>query len=207
MNNIYRLIFIIPIFILGCTTNVIEENKVTKKIDNLDLNIFSKSGDKKYHITSPYSIYNNIKDEFQFKKTTINIFSNGKTKYVVTSDESTLSDNNKVLEMRGNVKLKTIVQSDDYLYADKFIWNIDETSYLLTGDIKYENKNVILTSGKAKLGVENIIEFFNPVKYVIKDEKNANFFETNSENAYYDIDKESLSFKAKDNRVRSKIYF
>jgi len=207
MNKIYRFIFIIPIFILGCTTNVIEENKVTKKIDNLDLNIFSKSGDKKYHITSPYSIYNNIKDEFQFKKTTINIFSDGKTKYVVTSDESTLSDNNKVLEMRGNVKLKTIVQSDDYLYADKFIWNIDETSYLLTGDIKYENKNVILTSGKAKLGVENIIEFFNPVKYVIKDDKNANFFETNSENAYYDIDKESLSFKAKDNRVRSKIYF
>ena len=207
MNKIYRFIFIIPIFILGCTTNVIEENKVTKKIDNLDLNIFSKSGDKKYHITSPYSIYNNIKDEFQFKKTTINIFSNGKTKYVVTSDESTLSDNNKVLEMRGNVKLKTIVQSDDYLYADKFIWNIDETSYLLTGDIKYENKNVILTSGKAKLGVENIIEFFNPVKYVIKDDKNDNFFETNSENAYYDIDKESLSFKAKDNRVRSKIYF
>ena len=207
MNNIYRLIFIIPIFILGCTTNLIEENKVTKKIDNLDLNIFSKSGDKKYHIKSPYSIYNNIKDEFQFKKTTINIFSDGKTKYVVTSDESTLSDNNKVLEMRGNVKLKTIVQSDDYLYADKFIWNIDETSYLLTGDIKYENKNVILTSGKAKLGVENIIEFFNPVKYVIKDDKNANFFETNSENAYYDIDKESLSFKAKDNRVRSKIYF
>ena len=109
--------------------------------------------------------------------------------------------------MNGNVLLKTIEQNEDFLYADNFIWNIDETNYLLTGNIRFENKNVILTSGKAKLGSDNIIEFFNPVKYIIKDEFNKNKYETNSENAYYDINNESLSFKAKDNRVSSKIYF
>ena len=46
------------------------------------------------------------------------------------------------------------------------------------------------------LGIDNIIEFFNPVKYIIKDDNNNNIYETNSENAYYDINKESLSFKA-----------
>ena len=79
------------------------------------------------------------------------------------------------------------------MYADNFIWNIDETNYLLKGNIKFEN--------------DNIIEFFNPVKYIIKDDYNENKYEINSENAYYDINSESVSFKSKDNRVRSIINF
>ena len=207
MNKIFKLIILLPVFILGCSPNVIEDNKVTKKINRLDLNIFSKSGDKKYSITSPFSIYDNIKNRFQFKKTTINSFQEGKTKYIINSDESSLSNNNKVLEMNGNVLLKTIEQNEDFLYADNFIWNIDETNYLLTGNIRFENKNVILTSGKAKLGSDNIIEFFNPVKYIIKDENNENKYEINSENAYYNLNTESISFNAKEERVRSIIYF
>ena len=207
MNNVYSLIILLPIFIIGCTSNVIEEKEIAKEINSLNLNIFSKSGDKKYSITSPLSIYDNFKNEFQFQKTTINIFQNDTTKYIINSDESSLSRNNKVLELKGNVKLKTINQDEDYLFADNFIWNIDETNYLLIGNIKFENKNVILTSSKAKLGSDNIIEFFNPVKYIIKDDNDQNRYETNSENAYYNINQESLSFKAKDKRVSSKIYF
>ena len=207
MNKIYRLIFILQVFLLGCTPSVIKENQITKKINSLDLNIFTNTGEKKYSIKSPYSIYDNIKNKFQFKKTTINIFYDGKTKYVINSDESTLSNNNNLVELKGNVRLKTIDQDDDYLYADYFIWNIDETKYLLTGDVRFENKNVILTSVKAMLGSDNVIEFFDPVKYIIKDDNNENIYETNSENAYYDLNKESLSFKAKDKRVRSRIYF
>ena len=121
------------------------------------MNIFSKNGDKKYSITSPHSIYDNFKNEFQFKKTTINIFQDDSIKYIINSDESYLSRNNKVLELKGNVKLKTINQDKDYLFADNFIWNIEEANYLLTGNIRFENKNVVLTSGKAKLGSDNII--------------------------------------------------
>ena len=207
MNKIFRLIIILPLVILGCTFDVNKNYQITKKINSLELDIFSKSGDKKYSITSPYSIYDNLEDKFYFKKTTINIYYGGSTKYIINSDESTLSDNNKVVELKGNVKLKTINQDEDYLFADSFIWNIDETIYLLTGNIRFENKNVILTSRKAKLDEDNIIEFYNPVKYIIRDENNKNLYETNSENAFYDINKESLSFKAKDKRVRSKIYF
>ena len=53
MNNIYRLIIFLPLFMLGCTPNVIDENKVIQKIDSLDMTIFSKTGDKIYSITSP----------------------------------------------------------------------------------------------------------------------------------------------------------
>ena len=207
MNNLYRLFIILPVIILGCTSNEIEVNKITNKINSLDLTIFSKKGDKKYSITSPYSIYDNVKDKFKFKNTTINIFHDGNTKHIINSDESILSENNKILEMNGNVKIKTIKQNDDFLYADNFIWNIEKTYYLLNGNIRFENKNVILTSSKAILGPDNIIEFFYPVKYIIKDDFNENKYEINSENAYYNINNESLSFQAKDKRVRSKINF
>ena len=207
MNNIYRIIIFFPILILGCNTNVIEENKVNQKIDRLDMDIFSNRGEKIYSITSPYSSFDKNKQKFQLKKTIINIFNDEETKYIIKSDESTLSDNNKLLELKGNVKLKTIRQDEDILYADNFIWNIDETNYLLRGNIRFENKNIILNSAKAKLGSDNIIEFFNPVKYVIKGNKNENKYEINSENAYYNIETESVSFRAKDKRVRSLIYF
>ena len=207
MKNIYKFLFFIPFFISGCSSNVIEENNIIQKIDSLDMNIFSKRGDKIYSISSPYSSFDNIKLKFSLKKTTINIFSDEEIKYIIDSDESTLSENNKLLKLKGNVKLKTLNEDEDILYADNFIWNIDETNYLLKGNIKFENDNIILYSEKAILGADNIIEFFNPVKYIIKDDYNENKYEINSENAYYDINSESVSFKSKDKRVRSIIKF
>ena len=207
MTNIYRLVIFIPFFILGCAQNVTQENKIIQKIDSLDMNIFSMKGDKLYSITSPYSSYDKTKLKFELKDTTINIFNGKETKYIINSNESTLSDNNKLLKLKGNVKLKTIKQDEDILFADKFTWNIDQANYLLEGNIKFENKNIILNSGKAKLSSDNIIEFYNPVKYIIKDENNENKYEINSENAFYNLNTESVSFEAKDKRVRSMIYF
>ena len=191
----------------GCTSNVINENKVIQKIDSLDMTIFSKSGDKKYSITSPNSSYDNIELKFELKKPIINILNGKETKYIISSEESTLSDNNKLLKMKGNVKLKTLKKNKDFLNADNFIWDIENTNYLLEGNIRFENQNIILNSGKAILGADNIIEFFNPVKYIIKDENNENKYEINSENAFYNLDTESVSFEAKDKRVKSIIYF
>ena len=192
---------------LGCAPNVIDENKVMQKIESLDMTIFSKSGDKIYSIISPNSSYDNIELKFELKKPIINIFNGEKTKYIISSEESTLSDNNKILKLRGNVILKTLKQDEDILFADNFIWNIEETDYLLEGNIRFENQNIILNSSKAKLGSDSIIEFFNPVKYIIKDKNNKNKYEINSENAYYNLKTESVSFKAKDKRVKSIIYF
>ena len=207
MTKIYRLIICLPFVILGCAPNKIEENKVLQKIDSLDMNIFSNEGNKIYSITSPNSTYNKGELKFELKKPTIHIYKGEETKYIINSDESTLLDNNKLLKLNGNVKLKTLEQDEDILYADKFIWNIEETDYLLEGNIRFENKNIILNSEKAKMSSDNIIEFFNPVKYIIKDDNNEKRYETNSENAYYNINQESLSFKARDKRVSSMIYF
>ena len=191
----------------GCSPNVIEENKVTQKIANLDMNIFSQKGDKLYSIMSPESSYNNIKLKFESKKPIIKIFKGEEAKYNIRSKESTLSNNNKLLKMKGNVKLKIFNKDEDVLYADNFIWNTEETNYLLEGNIRFENQKIILNSSKAIMGSDNVIEFFSPVKYITRDRNNKNRYETNSENAYYDFETESVSFKAKDKRVKSIIYF
>ncbi len=192
---------------LGCVPNVINENKVIQKIESLDMTIFSKSGDKIYSITSPNSSYDNNELIFELNKPIINILNGEEIKYIISSEESTLSDNNKLLKLKGNVKLKTLKKDGDFLYADNFIWNIENTYYLLEGNIRFENQNIILNSGKAILGSDNIIEFFNPVNYIIKDEYDENKYEINSENAYYNLITESVSFKAKDKRIKSIIYF
>ena len=191
----------------GCVPNVSDENKVIQKIESLDMTIFSKSGDKIYSITSPNSSYDKNELKFELNKPTINILNGEEIKYIISSEESTLSDNNKLLKLKGNVKLKTPQKEGSFLNADNFIWNIENTNYLLEGNISFENQNIILNSGKAILGSDNIIEFFNPVKYIIKDEDNKNKYEINSENAYYNLTTESVSFKAKDKKVKSIIYF
>jgi len=207
MSKNYRLTILLTLFMLGCAPSVIDENKVIQKIDSLDMTIFSKSGDKIYSITSPNSSYDNIELKFELKKPIINILNGKETKYIISSEESTLSDNNKLLKLKGKVKLKTLKNNEDILNADNFIWNIENTNYLLEDNIRVENQNIILNSGKAILGSDNIIEFFKPVKYIIKDENNENKYEINSENAYYNLTTESVSFKAKDKRVKSIIYF
>jgi len=207
MSKNYRLTILLTLFMLSCAPSVIDENKVIQKIDSLDMTIFSKSGDKIYSVKSPNSSYDNIELKFELKKPIINILNGKETKYIISSEESTLSDNNKLLKLKGNVKLKTLKKNEDIINADNFIWNIENTNYLLEGNIKFENQNIILNSSKARLNSDNIIEFFNPVEYIIKDENNENKYEINSENAYYNLDTESVSFKAKDKRVKSIIYF
>ena len=131
MTNIYKLIIFLPLFMLGCAPNIINENKVIQKIESLDMTIFSKSGEKIYSIKSPNSSYDNIELGFDLKKPIINILNGEETKYSISSEESTLSDNNKLLRLKGNVKLKTLKKDGDFLYADSFIWNIENTNYLL----------------------------------------------------------------------------
>ena len=93
---------------LGCTPNVFDKKKVKQNIDSLDMTIFSKSGDKIYSITSPNSSYDNIELEFELKNPIINILNGEETKYIISSEESSLSNNNKLLKLKGNVKLKIL---------------------------------------------------------------------------------------------------
>ena len=208
MIKINKLLFIIPLIIVGCKTTQTNEKLISQSIDNLNLNIFSNEGEKLFAIQSPNSIYSKENNTFKLKKTTINLYKKNQTEYIISSDKSKLSNNNKLLELNGNVLVKTLLMEGDRLNANSFTWNILNSEYLLVGNVKLENKSITLSSDKAILNKDNnIIEFFNPVKYKIKDSNNKKAFEINSENAYYNIDTESVNFKSKEEKVRSIIYF
>ena len=208
MNKLYKALMLIPILISGCNTRDLEDDIYSQSIENFNMNIFSSEGKKIFTIKSPYSSYNKEKNIFNLKETTIYLFKENVTEYIINSDNSKLSKNKKLLELNGNVLLKTLLKDNDVIYANSFTWNINNSEYLLTGNAKFENNKINLSSNKAILNKSNnIIEFFNPVKYKLKNSANNNSYEINSENAYYNIETKSVSFRSIEERVRSKIYF
>ena len=207
MNKLYISLILIPILTYGCKIRDIDNNIYTQSIDSFTMNIYSSKGNKIFTIKSPFSSYNKENNIFNLKDTTIYLFKDNEPQYIINSDNSKLS-NNKLLELKGNVLLKTLLRENDVIYANSFTWNIDNSEYLLTGNVKFENNTIALSSNKAIFNKGNdIIEFFNPVKYIIKSKANKNSYEINSENAYYDINTKSVSFRSIEKRVRSKIYF
>ena len=208
MNRLHKLLLVLPLIIIGCKNKDLDEKYLSQSINTLDMKIFSKEGENLISIKSPYSIYDKVRNTFDLKETTINLFTDNKLEYIINSDYSKLSNNNKLVELGGNVLVKSINQQSDKLTSNSLTWNIQNSVYLLIGNVKYENNLVTLTSNKAILTTStNIIEFFNPVKYKFKDNTNDGRYEIKSENAYYNIDTKSLKFKSKEARVRSKIYF
>ena len=181
MNSPYKLLFLILILIIGCKNREVDDIKFTQSINSLNMNIFSDEGNKLLSIKSPYSNYNKQENTFNLKQTTINLFNNNELEYVINSDISKLSKNNKFLELNGNVLVKSFIQKDDKLYANKFTWNIEDSKYILVGDVKFKNNSVTLSSNKAILNKSNnVIEFFKPVKYKIDDINNESGYEINS---------------------------
>ena len=207
MNKIYSLLILFSFILFSCKYKELKNNKLVQKIENLDMIIYSNEGDKIYSISSPESTYDKDNNLFILKNTDISLFKDKEKKYSVKSNSSKLSNNNKILELIGDVQLRTVLKDNDILKADKLYWNIEDSKYLLIGNVSFENNNIILSSNKAALNSQNIIEFYNPVKYIIKNNNDKNNFEINSENAFYDIETKSVSFNAKDKRVRTKIYF
>ena len=97
MNRWYKLILILPIIIIGCKNKEIDEKYLSQSINTLDMNIFSKEGEKLISIKSPYSNYDKERNTFDLKETTINLFKDNNLEYIINSDNSKLSNNNKLL--------------------------------------------------------------------------------------------------------------
>tara|TARA_S200000501_G_scaffold361758_1_gene390413 strand:- start:1432 stop:2028 length:597 start_codon:yes stop_codon:yes gene_type:complete len=197
-----------PLIIFGCKNNELDQKYISQSINTLNMNIFSKDGQKLLSIKSPHSNYDKDRNTFDLKETTINLYKENKLEYIINSDKSKLSNNNKLIELNGNVLVKTLMQKDDKLSANSFTWDIQNSEYLLVGNVYLENGEVTIISNKAILNKSNnVIEFFKPVKYKINDSINERGYEINSENAYYNIDTKSVKFVSKEERIRSKIYF
>ena len=129
MNRWFKLFLILPLIIIGCKNKEIDEKYLSQSINTMNMNIFSREGEKLITIKSPYSNYDRERNTFDLKETTINLFKDNNLEYIINSDNSKLS-NNKLLKLDGNVSVKTIIQQGDKLTANSFTWNIQSSEYL-----------------------------------------------------------------------------
>ena len=75
MNKLNRFIIIFTFFLFSCKNSVIQKTNYTQSLDNLDMTIYSKKGEKLYTIKTPNSKYNEDKI-FYLEKTNISLFEN-----------------------------------------------------------------------------------------------------------------------------------
>ena len=82
MINLNKLIIIFPLIIIGCKNKPLEEINHLQTIDELNMNIYSHSGEIVSSIYSPNSSYNLKDNTFNLEETKINLFKDKIKKYV-----------------------------------------------------------------------------------------------------------------------------
>ena len=200
------LIFSIYLLLSSCSTSI-KKISSNPAIDDFSMTQFEINGDKSYSISSPKSLF--IKDIqiFKLDKTEILFYEENKVSYIIKSLKSSLL-NNKDIELIGNVRLYDLNNKANTINANKAFWNIDKYEFTLIGDVILNNNYIKLESSKAILNKkENIIKFFKPVKYRYLNNSSALNYKVKADNAYYDLNKKSLFFESKNERIKSKINF
>ena len=208
MNRIYYLICILSsLFISSCNVSTKKINKSVLIIEDFNLNHYSKNGTKVYMLETPYSVFNQTDQSYLLKKTNIKFFDKEDVKYNVNSDSAMLL-NNKFLELKGNVEINDFNNNKTIIKSNNLFWDIDKSEFILEGKVSLVNNIINLSSSKASFDKkDDIILFYNPIKYNYKDEEGIRKYNISSENAYYNISTKDVIFKSKNDKVKSKLIF
>ena len=208
MNRIFYLICILSsLFISSCNVSTQKTNKSVLIIEDFNLNHYSKNGSKLYMLETPYSVFNQTDQSYLLNKTNIKFFDKENVKYNVNSDSAMLLNNN-FLELTGNVEINDFKNNKTIIKSNNLFWDIDKSEFILEGEVSLVNNIINLSSSKALFDKkDDIILFYNPIKYNYKDEEGIRKYNISSENAYYNISTKDVIFKSKDDKVKSKLIF
>jgi len=208
MNRYFYIIYFISFFLISsCSRNLENKDKLLLKIEEFNLNHYSKNGSKLYYIETPYSVFNQTEQTYLLNKTNIKFFDNEKVKYSVNSDSSKLI-NNRFIELKGNVEINEYNNNKTIIRSNKLFWEIDKSKFILEGNVTLENDIINLNASKASLDKKtDLIIFYNPVKYDYNDERKLKKYNISSENAYYNIATKDVIFKSLNDKVKTKLFF
>ena len=201
------LIFSIYLLLSSCSTSI-KKLDSNLAIDDFSMTHFGINGDKSYAIFSPKSSF--IKDIqiYKLDKTKILFYEDNKVIYIIKSLKSSLLNNNNDIKLEGDVRLFDLNNKENTISANNAFWNINKYEFTLIGDVILNNNSINLISSKAVFNKKkNIIKFFKPVKYrYLNNSSNLNY-KVKAENAYYDLNKKTLLFESKNDRIKSNINF
>ena len=208
MNRYFYIIYFLSFFLISsCSRNLENKDKLLLKIEQFNLNHYSKNGSKLYYIETPYSVFNQTEQTYLLNKTYIKFFDNEKVKYSVNSDSSKLI-NNRFIELKGNVEINEYNNNKTIIRSNKLFWEIDKSKFILEGNVTLENNIINLNASKASLDKKtDLIIFYNPVKYDYNDERKFKKYNISSENAYYNIATKDVIFKSLNDKVKTKLFF
>ena len=208
MNRIFYLLCILScLFISSCNVSTQKTNKSVLIIEDFNLNHYSKNGSKLYMLKTPYSVFNQTEQTYLLNETNIKFFDKEKVKYNVISDSAKLL-NNKFMELKGNIEINDFKNNKTIIKSNNLFWDIDKSEFILEGNVSLVNDIIKLTSSKALFDKkEDIIMFYNPIKYNYKDDEGIRKYNISSENAYYNISTKDVIFKSKNDKVKSKLIF
>ena len=208
MNRYFYIIYFLSFFLISsCSRNLENKDKLLLKIEEFNLNHYSKNGSKLYYIETPYSVFNQTEQTYLLNKTNIKFFDNEKVKYSVNSDSSKLI-NNRFIELKGNVEINEYNNNKTIIRSNKLFWKIDKSKFILEGNVTLENDIINLNASKASLDKKtDIIIFYNPVKYKYNDENKLRNYNISAENAYYNINTKNVIFESKNDKVKTKLVF
>ena len=208
MNRFFYIVFILfSFFISSCTISTKKTDKAVLIIEKFNLNHYSKNGSKVYKLETPYSVFNQTDQSYLLKKTNIKFFDKDNIKYNVNSDSSKLL-NNKFIELNGNVEINDFNNNKTIIKSNNLFWDTDKSEFILEGNVSLVNNIINLSSSKALFNKkDDIIIFYNPIKYNYKDEEGIRKYNISSENAYYNILTKDVIFKSNNDKVKSKLFF
>ena len=208
MNRLFYLISILTsFFITSCNVSTEQVDKSILIIEKFNLNHYSKNGSKLYKLETPYSVFNQTDQSYLLDKTIIKFYDKDDVKYNVNSDSAKLL-NNKFLELKGNVEINDFNNDKTIIKSNILYWFIDKSEFILEGKVSLVNNIISLTSSKALFDKnEDVIMFYNPIKYNYKDENGIRKYNISSENVYYNILTKDVIFKSKNDKVKSKLVF
>ena len=208
MNRFFYLICILSsLFISSCNVSTKKITKSVLIIEDFNLNHYSKNGNKLYMLETPYSVFNQTDQSYLLNKTNIKFFDKENVKYNVNSDSAMLL-NNKFLELKGNVEINEFNNNKTIIKSNNLFWDINKSEFILEGKVSLVNNIINLSSSKALFDKkDDIILFYNPIKYNYKDEEGIRKYNISSENAYYNISTKDVIFKSNNDKVKSKLIF
>tara|TARA_Y100001978_G_scaffold5082_1_gene4253 strand:- start:98 stop:679 length:582 start_codon:yes stop_codon:yes gene_type:complete len=191
----------------SCSVGTNKLEKSVLIIEKFNLNHYSKNGSKVFMLDTPYSVFNQTDQSYLLNKTNIKFYNKDNVKYNVNSDSAKLLKN-KFLELKGNVEINDFNNDKTIIKSNNLFWDIDKSEFILEGNVSLVNNTINLNSSKALLDKkEDIIMFYNPVKYNYKDLDSIKKYNISSENAYYNITTKDVIFKSNNKKVKSKLVF